>query len=128
MSEKDLTLKQETATSAARQVESRLIPAVDIYESDDRLTLVADLPGVAKDHLTLGIEQGILTIEALAQSAGAAGGIYREFGTTGYSRRFQLPDILEFDKVAAELRDGVLTVTLPKAAAARPRRIPVTVH
>ena len=128
MSEKDLTLTKGSVARTDRKVDSWLIPAVDIYETDEQMTLIADLPGVAKDQLTLGIEQGILTLEGLTADIETSGGIYREFGTTGYSRRFQLPDTLDFDNVTAELRDGVLSVTLPKAAAARPRRIPITVH
>jgi len=129
MSEKDLTIGKEGAVAKGeRQVDSWLTPAVDIFENDAVLTLVADLPGVPKGRLNLGIDKGVLTIEALAPSASDASGIYREFGTTGYYRRFQLPDALEFDKVEAELKDGVLKVVMPKSAAARPRKINVTVH
>lgn len=129
MSEKELTVGKAGAVAAAeRQVDNWLTPAVDIFESEDTLTLVADLPGVPKDRLNLGIDKGVLTIEALAPCVSDDSGLYREFGTTGYYRRFQLPDTLEFDQVAAELKDGVLRVKMPKAAAARPRKIEVTVH
>ncbi len=129
MRDKELTInKGSVATDAThRKVESWVTPAVDIYETDEGLTLVADLPGVPKDRLNIGIDKGVLTLEALGPAAEDEG-IYREFGTTGYHRRFQLPDTLEFDKVAAEMKDGVLTVRMPKSAAARPRRIEVTVH
>ncbi len=130
MSDKELTINKgsDAALARDRKIENWLTPAVDIYENDGSLTLVADLPGVPKDRLNLGIDKGVLTIEALAPAAADQGGLYREFGTTGYYRRFQLPDTLEFDKVAAEMKDGVLTVTMPKGAAARPRKIEVTVH
>lgn len=129
MSEKDLTIKNGGAVAEGeRQVDNWLTPAVDIYENDQVLTLVADLPGVPKGRLNLGIDKGVLTIEALAPSADDGSELYREFGTTGYYRRFQLPDALEFDKVEAELKDGVLRVVMPKSAAARPRKINVTVH
>jgi HSP20 family molecular chaperone IbpA len=129
MSEKDLTIgKGGDVATGERPVDNWLTPAVDIFENEDQLTLVADLPGVPKDRLHLGIDKGVLTIEALAPSTSDEHGIYREFGTTGYYRRFQLPDTLEFDQVAAQLKDGVLRVNMPKAAAARPRKIEVTVH
>lgn len=129
MSEKDLTFgKGGELGSSERRVDNWLAPAVDIYEEDQILTLVADLPGVPKDRLNLGIDKGVLTIEALAPGVSDDQGFYQEFGTTGYYRRFQLPDALEFDQVAAELKDGVLKVVMPKSAAARPRKIEVTVH
>lgn len=128
MNEKELTIGKGGEIAGERRVDNWLTPAVDIYEGDDKLTLVADLPGVPKDRLNLGIDKGVLTIEALAPSANEDSGIYREFGTTGYYRRFQLPDSLEFDQVSAELKDGVLRLVMPKAAAARPRKIEVTVH
>lgn len=92
-----------------------LTPAVDIYETEEGLTLLADLPGVTRERLRLDIDGGTLTVEG-------------EGATAGYRRHFALPDGLDLERVGAVLRDGVLTVTLPKAAAARPRRIEVTVH
>ncbi len=129
MSEKELRIgKGGELANGERQVDNWLTPAVDIYEDDQVLTLVADLPGVPKGRLNLGIDKGVLTIEALAPSVSDDQGLYREFGTTGYYRRFQLPDALEFDQVAAELKDGVLKVAMPKSASARPRKIEITVH
>lgn len=92
-----------------------LTPAVDIYETKEGLTLIADLPGVERKRLRLDIEGGTLTVEG-------------EGATAGYRRHFALPDGLDLERVGAVLKDGVLTMTLPKAAAARPRHIEVTVH
>jgi len=132
MSEKELTIskgsKSDVSAAGNRKIDYWLTPAVDIFENEAALTLVADLPGVPKDRLSLGIDKGILTIEALAPTATDEGLLYNEYGTSGYYRRFQLPDTLEFDKVTADLKDGVLTLRMPKAEAARPRRIEVTVH
>jgi HSP20 family molecular chaperone IbpA len=132
MSEKELTISKgnevEASVAGNRKIDTWLTPAVDIFENEAALTLVADLPGVPKDRLNLGIDNGVFTIEALAPIVADAVAHFREFGTTGYYRRFQLPDTLEFDKVAADLKDGVLTVRMPKTAAARPRKIEVTVH
>jgi len=116
-SSSELNAKKENGTvSAERRIENWLTPAVDIFENNDGLTLVADLPGVGRDQLNLGVEQGILTIEA------------KSGGGLGYYRRFQLSEHLDIDHVGAELKHGVLTLRLPKAEAAKPRRIAVTVH
>jgi HSP20 family protein len=132
MSEKELTISKgnegDVTSAGNRKIGNWLTPAVDIFENDGALTLIADLPGVPKDRLNIGIDKGVLTIEALAPTATDEGMLYSEYGTTGYYRRFQLPDTLEFDKVAADLKNGVLTVKMPKSAAARPRKIEVTVH
>ncbi|MEJ2201481.1 MAG: Hsp20/alpha crystallin family protein, partial [Desulfuromonadaceae bacterium] len=103
-------------------------PAVDIYETDNALTLVADLPGINKDRLELGIDRNVITIEGRFAEAETGNQLYREFGSSGYYRRFQLPDNLDLNQSKAELKDGVLTLTLPKAEAAKPRKIEVTVH
>lgn len=126
MGNKEMTLKKNNELSVERRSGGRITPAVDIFESAEALTLVADLPGMEREDLHLGVEGGILTIEGPAATGDNA--FYREFEAGGYHRRFQLPDNLDLEKVAAELKNGVLTVTLPKAAAARPRRIEVTVH
>lgn len=118
MTSKELSVNRGTkATARETKTEYRLVPPVDIFETDEALTLVADLPGVASDGLQLGVEHDILTLEGQARE-----------GDAGYYRRFQLPDNLDLEKVSAQMRHGVLTVTLPKAAAARPRKIEVTVH
>ena len=128
MKEKELTLNKESELAGQKKVEHWLTPAVDIYENDQGLTLMADLPGVPKDRLNLGIDKGVITIEALApvKEGGTFG--YREFGVTGFYRRFQLPDNLELDRISADMKDGVLTIQMPKTEAARPRKIEVTVH
>jgi HSP20 family molecular chaperone IbpA len=113
----ELTVKKANgAVSSERRLENWLTPAVDIFENNDGLTLVADLPGVGREQLNLGVEQGVLTIEADTGSS------------YGYYRRFQLPEHLDIEHVQAELKHGVLTLQLPKAETAKPRKIAVTVH
>ncbi len=120
--------KENKQTPADKDRTAFLSPAVDIYETDNALTVVADLPGVGKEQLELGLDRNILTIEGRTAREPESNHLYREFGTAGYYRRFNLPDNLDLDRTTAELKDGVLTLTLPKAAAAQPRRIEVTVH
>jgi len=130
MADKELTINKgsDPAVTEERNVANWLTPAVDIFEDEESITLITDLPGVAKDGLHLGIEKGVLTIEAIGKAGEEGNPLFREFGNSGYYRRFQLPDSLEFDKVEANMKDGVLNLRLPKTAAARPRRIEVTVH
>ncbi|WP_432823320.1 Hsp20/alpha crystallin family protein [Trichloromonas sp.] len=120
--------KASKLTASEKDRTDYVSPAVDIYETDNALTIVADLPGVNKEQLELATDRNILTIEGHAKTSADPNHLYREFGTAGYYRRFQLPENLDLDQTAAELKDGVLTLTLPKAAAAKPRRIEVTVH
>ena len=101
-------------------------PAVDILRTDDALTLVADLPGVRKADLEIGIEDGVLTIAApVAEVEARQKPLYREYGVGGYLRRFVLSDKIDQARISAELENGVLTVTLPKAERLKPRKIEV---
>ena len=128
MKNNEITLHKENTPAVAEKDRGALIaPAVDIFENDDALTLVADLPGVSKEQLELGIDRQVLTIEGRLERA-EEGALYREFGGKGFYRRFHLPENLDLNQTNAELKDGVLTLRLPKAASAKPRRIEVTVH
>ncbi len=102
-------------------------PAVDIFETEDGLTLIADLPGLDGKNLQLSIDEGLLTIEGRAP-VDTGDLLYREFSMSGYRRQFQLPDTLDTEKSHAEIKHGVLTLNLPKSEAAKPKRIEVSVH
>ncbi|BCA80751.1 Hsp20/alpha crystallin family protein [Desulfuromonas sp. AOP6] len=115
------TLTREQTRSARNYV----APAVDIMETDEGLTLLADMPGVSKENLHIGIEKGVLTIEGEVPSAQGEE-LYREFSLAAYYRQFQLPDEIDPDKARAEVKDGVLKLHLPKAEAAKPRRIEIS--
>jgi HSP20 family molecular chaperone IbpA len=104
-----------------------LVPAVDIYETDDGLTLVADVPGVAKEGLDVGVEDGVLTITGAVPETGADEATYGEYDLAPYWRQFHLGDELDVEKIHADLSNGVLTVSLPKAEKAKPKKIAVTV-
>jgi HSP20 family protein len=130
MNEKQLAnteKKSDLSREATRTGERYISPAVDIYETEDGLTLVADVPGLSEKSLNISIDQGILTLEGEA-SAGIGEFQYREFAMSGYWRQFQLPETLDAEKARAEVKHGVLTLHLPKAEAAKPKRIAITVH
>jgi len=130
MTEKNLT-NTETSSALSRETtrnrDSYISPVVDIYETDEGLTLVADVPGLNEKSLSISVDQGILTIQGDA-SAGMGPSLHREFAMAGYWRQFQLPETLDAERARADIKHGVLTLHLPKAEAAKPKRIAITVH
>lgn len=109
-----------------RANEHYLKPAVDILETEEGLTLLADLPGVDKEDLEIKIEKGLLTIEARVEPRNLGKEIYREYLLTSYYRQFQLSDQIDQSRTKAEFSNGVLSLTLAKAEAAKPRRIEIS--
>lgn len=122
-SENSSALSRETTRTGERYIS----PAVDIFETEDGLTLIADVPGLDDKSLTVSIEQGVLTISGDAP-AGVGTFKYREFAMAGYWRQFQLAETLDAEKARAEVKHGVLSLHLPKAEAAKPKRIQISVH
>jgi len=101
-------------------------PRVDILELAEELVLLVDLPGVKSDSVTLDFERGELTVRARREPTDRPGrALVEEFEAGDYHRAFLISQEVAVDRIAAELKDGVLTVHLPKAAAALPRRIAV---
>jgi HSP20 family protein len=101
-------------------------PRVDILETEQEVLLLADLPGVRPADVDIRFENGELTIHGRRQPANA--GKKRtlwEYEPTHYHRAFRLSEDVAADQIDAELKNGVLTVRLPKAEAAKPRRINV---
>lgn len=95
-------------------------PAVDIYEVEDELVLRADVPGVEDGGVEIQVERGVLTLEAMVE---------HDERQKGYYRQFKLSDRIDADAGSADLRDGVLTLRLPKSEEAKPKRINVqTLH
>jgi HSP20 family molecular chaperone IbpA len=119
--EKNVPANREELRSAGRV----LVPAVDIFESDNNLTLIADMPGVEKNGLEINLEKGLLTIsgEMALESRGKS--LLREFSTANYYRQFKLSEHIDAEKSSAELNNGVLTLTIPKAESAKPKRIEI---
>jgi len=101
-------------------------PAVDIFETDEAIVLLADLPGVDKNTLDINVEDRQLTLTGLVNEAeGRLQPVYTEYGIGGYTRTFRLGDTVDQRKIAATLKDGVLTLMLPKAERLKPRRIEI---
>jgi HSP20 family molecular chaperone IbpA len=118
--EKEIQRKEET-----RSQERYVTPPVDIYETAEGLVVKADLPGVAKDGLDVQVENNLLTIRAQASHAAPGDLLYREYELAHFFRQFELTDRVDQQKISADLKNGVLTLSLPKAEEAKPRRIDV---
>ncbi len=117
-------------TEMARNSDAALMPSVDVIEDSTGITLHADLPGVPKDKLSLQVEADTLTIEAEMSVTTPEGmeASYVEVNVPRYRRAFTLSKELDPSKVSAELRNGVLSLRIPKAEHAQPRRIEVKVN
>jgi HSP20 family protein len=104
-------------------------PAVDIFETDRELTLLADLPGVKPKDLKIDLKDNVLTLTANETALEGEGekDVFREYRTGRYYRQFSLSDTIDQSKIEAVMKDGVLRLTLPKVEAATPRKIAVKV-
>ncbi|MDA3902645.1 MAG: Hsp20/alpha crystallin family protein [Desulfuromusa sp.] len=100
----------------------RLSPAVDIYETDAELVLLVDLPGVENSGLQLEVSRGVLSLVGEMQAT-------ENEKQRSYYRQFRLSERIDADAGHAELKDGVLTLRLPKSEAAKPKKIAIkTLH
>ena len=104
-----------------------MIPAVDVLENETGITLKADLPGVSKDGLHIRVDGETLTIEGQLDLGEVTqlDPVYAEIRTAQYKRSFVLSRDLDTSKIDASMKNGVLTLTVPKLEQAKPRRIPV---
>ncbi len=120
--------EQETSEKEDTRSQERYVtPAVDIYETLDGLVVKADLPGVTKDGLDLRVENNLLTIRGRAAHCAPGEMLYREYQLANFFRQFELSDKVDQQSISAELKHGVLTLNLPKAEEAKPRKIEVRV-
>jgi HSP20 family protein len=115
------------ATEETRNRERYITPPVDIYETADGLTVMADVPGVAQDDMDIRVDNNVLTIRGRTTHAAPGNPVYREYELVHYFRQFELSDKVDVARISADLKQGVLTVHLPKAEEAKPRRIAINV-
>jgi len=128
MSENALQNRETTGTD--RNPETRgvtMVPRVDVLENDNELLLLADLPGVRPEDVDVRFENGELSLHGrrTPSHAGKVRTLW-EYEVANYYRSFRVTEKVAGDKIAADLKDGVLTVRLPKAEAHKPRKIAVT--
>jgi HSP20 family protein len=125
---KEITQSSPQPTALESSSNDRAVaPAVDVYEDETGITLLADMPGVPRDQLELHVEGDTLLIEGRVQPPTPNGleALYAELRVPRWRRSFTLSRELDTTKVDANLKDGVLTLRIPKQAHAQPRRITV---
>jgi HSP20 family protein len=115
--------KKEESTIPARV----FLPTADIYETNDTLNVVLEMPGVDKGAVDIRVEDGVLKIEERLDFSKYQGlqPLYTEYNVGHYSRSFRLSSKIDQNKIGAELKDGVLSLVLPKVEEAKPRTIQV---
>lgn len=122
------TASTTARSSAERESQRAVLPAVDVFEDSSGITVLADMPGVPKEQLELKVEGETLQIEGAVQPSTPDGmeAIYAEVRVPRYRRTFTLSRELDTSRIEANLKDGVLTLRIPKQAHAQPRRIAVS--
>ena len=121
--------RNELATGKTSDFNERpTSPAVDIFEDASGITLLADMPGVAKDRLDVKLDGDTLSVEGRVELEGLADmrALWAEVHVPRFRRTFALSRELDASRIEANLKDGVLTLRIPKQAHAQPRRIEVT--
>ena len=129
-------MDQELQVQRKREVESKqestiparaFVPVTDIFETDQALTLKLEMPGVAKERVEVRVENNVLTIEGRVDLGvyEHLRPLYTEYNVGNYARTFQLSSKIEQDRISAALKDGVMTLVLPKVERAKPRKIHV---
>jgi HSP20 family protein len=115
--------RQQESTVPARA----FLPPTDIFESEDALTIVMEMPGVDREDVAVNVENGVLNVEGRLDFSKYEGmqPVYTEYNVGHYRRSFSLSSKVDQDRISAQMQDGVLMLLLPKAEEAKPRRISV---
>jgi len=103
------------------------LPTTDIFETDEALTMLLEMPGVDRENIEISVENGVLTVEGKINFSKYDGlqPVYSEYNIGPFRRTFRLSSRIDQDKIRAEMQAGVITLVLPKAEEAKPRRIDV---
>jgi len=134
--EADMAAGQELQSQKKRELEKKeettipariFVPTTDIYETDDSLTVVMEMPGVDKKDVELRLEDDVLKVDGRLDFAKYQGlqPVYTEYNIGHYSRSFSLSSKIDQSKISAEMNDGVLSLVLPKVEETKPRTIQV---
>jgi len=120
--------KKELASKEERTVPGRFyVPYTDVYETEEALTVVMEMPGVDRKDVEIELKDDVLRVEGRIDFSKYEGmePIYTEYNIGHWTRSFALSDKVDRERIAAQLEDGVLTLTLAKAKEAQPRRISI---
>lgn len=105
----------------------QFLPATDIYETESDLMVILEMPGVEKGNVSINVEDSVLSVEGRLDLTNYQGlqPLYTEYNIGNYSRSFRLSSKINQNKIAAEMKDGILSLRLPKVEEAKPRTIQV---
>ena len=132
-----MAASQELQVQQKREVEKKtegttparvFVPVTDIFETPEALTVVLEMPGVDRSSIEASVEDDVVTIEGRIDFTKYEGmqPVYTEYNVGHYARSFEISDKVDQSKISAEMKDGVVTLVLPKAEQAKPRKIQVT--
>lgn len=132
MTENTMQTIEQTSPATGQQEETRqaeryVTPAVDIYEEDSGLVVVADMPGLPSDAIDISTEKSLLRIKGTAPQQADRDWAYQEFAPLSYYREFRLGTKIDQQKISADYRNGVLTLKLPFAEEVKPRKVEIKV-
>ena len=130
-SRQELEAQEKTELAAAGEEVlpgKTFVPLADIYETDEALFVVLEMPGVEREGLDVKLDQGVLSIGGRVGLSKYADlkPVYTEYNVGNFSRSFRLPSAVDAEAISATLADGVLTLELNKAKSALVKRIPIT--
>jgi HSP20 family protein len=131
-----MAAKQELQVQQKRELETKeettiptttYLPTADIFETQEALQVILEMPGVEKTNIDVTVEEGVLNVRGRLDFSkyNNLQPLYTEYNVGHYARSFRLSSKIDVSKIGAELADGVLTLTLPKVEEARPRTIQV---
>ena len=129
--------KQELQVQQKRELDKKeestipvrvFVPTADIYETQEALKVILEMPGVEKGNINVHVEDDVLNVEGRLDLTKYQGlqPLYTEYNIGHYARSFRLSNKIDQNKIGAELKEGVLSLTLPKVAEAKPRTIQVS--
>jgi len=118
--------KQSDVVQAQAEKKTYFQPPTDVRETDNHIVIQFDMPGVSSDNVDLTMEKGTLTVTGKADPEEQGTAVYRETHIGNYQRVFTLSDDVNTENITAEMKAGVLTVQVPKAEKAQPKRVEIT--
>lgn len=132
MTEKELQAQEKQPVNSEGEPTKSgpvFVPAVDIFESEEGMTVLADMPGVKREGLSIDLKDNTLTIRGELAEKEDAGPkmVYQEYAEGDYYRQFALSEVIDQANISANLKHGVLELYLPKIKPAQPRKIEVKV-
>jgi HSP20 family molecular chaperone IbpA len=119
--------KHESQKPERVQENQTVTPRVDIYENDQEVLLIADLPGVSEKNLKINFDKDQLTIEGSREEEAVGQLLNSEYMTQNYYRAFLIPQGIDIDQISGDLKQGVLWLHLPKSEALKPRQISIKI-